>query len=143
MACMAFETGRTFSPSIRNAAGSGAVGLIQFMPTTCAALGVDVDQMAAMTDVGQLMYVEAYFKSWKGRMKSLGDVYGVILWPGMVGKPDDMVVFDRADPKHPKNYLQNKGLDFNGDGRITKAEVVSRVQTVLDQGLAPSMSINY
>jgi membrane-bound lytic murein transglycosylase B len=32
MACIAFETGATFSPSIKNAAGSGAVGLIQFMP---------------------------------------------------------------------------------------------------------------
>jgi membrane-bound lytic murein transglycosylase B len=34
MACMAFETGETFSPAIKNAAGSGAVGLIQFMPST-------------------------------------------------------------------------------------------------------------
>lgn len=39
MACMAFETGRTFDPAVRNAAGSGAVGLIQFMPATAQALG--------------------------------------------------------------------------------------------------------
>ena len=31
MSCMAFESGETFSPSVRNAAGSGATGLIQFM----------------------------------------------------------------------------------------------------------------
>ena len=36
MAAMAFETGRSFSPSQRNQAGSGAVGLIQFMPRTAA-----------------------------------------------------------------------------------------------------------
>lgn len=37
MACMAFESGGTFSPSIKNAAGSGAIGLIQFMPSTAQA----------------------------------------------------------------------------------------------------------
>ena len=34
MAIMSFETGATFDPKIKNAAGSGATGLIQFMPTT-------------------------------------------------------------------------------------------------------------
>src|SRR3546814_174031 len=34
MACIAWESGETFSPSIKNMAGSGATGLIQFMPTT-------------------------------------------------------------------------------------------------------------
>ena len=39
MAVMSFETGGTFNPGIRNAAGSGATGLIQFMPSTAAGLG--------------------------------------------------------------------------------------------------------
>lgn len=39
MACMAFETGETFSPTIKNGAGSGATGLIQFMPKTAIGLG--------------------------------------------------------------------------------------------------------
>lgn len=34
MAVMAFESGESFRPDIRNAAGSGATGLIQFMPAT-------------------------------------------------------------------------------------------------------------
>ena len=34
LAVMSFETGGTFSPGVRNAAGSGATGLIQFMPAT-------------------------------------------------------------------------------------------------------------
>ena len=34
MAVMSFESGATFSPSVPNKAGSGAVGLIQFMPAT-------------------------------------------------------------------------------------------------------------
>ena len=32
MAVMSFETGGTFNPGILNVAGSGATGLIQFMP---------------------------------------------------------------------------------------------------------------
>ena len=39
MAAMAFETGRSFNPAQLNEAGSGAVGLIQFMPNTATALG--------------------------------------------------------------------------------------------------------
>lgn len=137
MACMSFESGETFSPSIRNAAGSGAVGLIQAMPSTAAALGTSTEALAAMTAEEQLAFVAAYFKPWTGRLHSLGDVYGAILWPGMIGKPDDAVIFDRADKRHPKRYLQNRGLDFNRDGKITKSEIVARVQRELDRGLLP------
>ena len=34
LAVMRFETGGTFDPAERNRAGSGATGLIQFMPST-------------------------------------------------------------------------------------------------------------
>src|ERR1044071_1211337 len=39
MAVMSFESGATFRPSVKNMAGSGAVGLIQFMPATATGLG--------------------------------------------------------------------------------------------------------
>lgn len=135
MACMAFETGRTFTASVRNAAGSGAVGLIQFMPTTAGLLGTTTDLLAAMTPEHQLDYVERYFAPWKGRLECLGDVYGAILWPAMIGKPDASVVFDSSSATHPKLYLQNRGLDFDNDGKITKGEVVARVQACLSEGL--------
>lgn len=137
MACMAFETGETFSPTVRNSAGSGAIGLIQFMPGTAAALGTSIEQLAAMSAEGQLVEVEAYFKPWSGRLKSLGDVYGAILWPGMIGKPDSSVIFEKDDPARPKLYLQNKGLDANADGHITKAEIVAKVLAKLGRGVHP------
>lgn len=135
MACMAFETGHRFTADVKNAAGSGAVGLIQFMPSTAAALGTTVETLSAMTAEDQLYWVEKYFHPWRGMLKSLGDVYGVILWPGMIGKPDDAVIFDESDPNHPKLYVQNKGLDLNKDGKITKAEIVARVQQEYDRGM--------
>lgn len=135
MACMAFETGETFSPSIRNDAGSGAVGLIQFMPGTAAALGTDTDALSHMTAEQQLAYVRLYFEPWHARLKSLGDVYGAILWPGMIGKPYSAVIFEKGDPNRPKLYLQNKGLDADQDGHITKGEIIAKVEAKLVKGL--------
>lgn len=140
MACMAFETGRTFDPAIRNAAGSGAVGLIQFMPSTAAALGTSVEALAAMSAVQQLAMVEAYFRPSKGRLKTLSDVYMAILWPGAIGKAESFVLFRESDPKRPKMYLQNKGLDWNDDGVITKAEACAGVEAQLKAGLKPGVA---
>lgn len=125
LAAMAFETGGTFSAKQKNAAGSGATGLIQFMPKTARALGTSVEDLAKMSDIQQLEYVERYLRPYTGRMKTLSDVYMAILWPKAVGKPEDYVLFSRANGR---TYAQNKGLDFNKDGNITKAEAAAKVQ---------------
>lgn len=137
MACMAFESGRTFRPDIRNAAGSGAVGLIQFMPQTAAALGTSTERLARMSAVEQLDYVRRYFQPMAHRIRWFDDVYMAILWPAAVGKPASHVLFDRADPKYPKRYVQNAGLDLDKDGKITKAEACAKVRKLLDEGLRP------
>jgi hypothetical protein len=137
MACMAFESGGTFRPDIRNAAGSGAVGLIQFMPGTAAALGTTTEALAAMTATEQLDFVLAYFRPGGRRLKGLNDLYMEILWPEAVGKPDDFVLFDRSDPDHPAHYVQNAGLDLDRNGRITRGEACARVQAKLQEGLRP------
>lgn len=135
MACMAFETGETFSPSIRNAAGSGATGLIQFMPSTAQALGTTTNALAQMSTVEQLDYVERYFLPSKRRLKSLEDVYMTILWPAAVGRPLSYVLFDKSDTRFPKRYIQNAGLDLNKDGKITKEEASKKVKDKLVKGL--------
>ena len=131
MACMAFETGRTFDPKIRNAAGSGAIGLIQFMPSTAQALGTSTAQLAAMSAVKQLDYVEKYFLSRKGKLKTLEDTYMAILWPAAIGKPLAHVLFRKFDIVNPKRYVLNAGLDYNKNGEITKDEASRRVQREL------------
>lgn len=137
MACMAFESGETFSPSVKNAAGSGAVGLIQFMPSTAEGLGTSTTALAAMTAVEQLDWVRNYFIDYKGKLTTLDDMYMVILWPAAVGKPDGHVLFDKADAAHPKRYQQNKGLDADGDGKVTKSEAAAAVRAKLTKGLGP------
>ena len=74
MACMAFESGETFSPSIKNAAGSGATGLIQFMPSTAVGLDTTTAQLAQMTATEQLEYVRRYFKPYAQRIQTLPDM---------------------------------------------------------------------
>lgn len=140
MAVMAFESGGTFSPSVRNQAGSGAVGLIQFMPQTAAMLGTTTEALTEMTAEEQLEYVRRYFLPTAHLIHyddDVSDLYMAVLWPAGIGKPDDYVLFDKSDPLHPKRYLQNKGLDFNKDGKVTKAEAASPVQKRLEQGLLP------
>jgi hypothetical protein len=58
MAAMAFETGGSFSPAVPNKAGSGAVGLIQFMPSTAKGLGTSTEALKKMSAVQQLDFVK-------------------------------------------------------------------------------------
>lgn len=129
MACMAFESGRTFSASVKNAAGSGATGLIQFMPSTAMGMGTTVEALAAMTPEEQLDWVGVYFRSYKGLCRTLSDVYMAILLPSAVGKPEDSILFSGGI-----SYRQNSGLDANSDGHVTKSEAAAHVQAMLDLG---------
>lgn len=132
MACIAWESNETFSPSVKNMAGSGATGLIQFMPPTAKGLGTTVQALAKMTAVEQLDYVRMYFKPYQGRLVTLSDVYMAILWPRAIGKPENYVLWSKATK--PTTYAQNKGLDANRDGSITKAEAAAKVYEKLQKG---------
>lgn len=139
MACIAFETAETFSPSIQNAAGSGATGLIQFMPKTAQGLGTSVEQLTLMNQEEQLEYVKAYFKPYAYRIKSLSDMYMAILMPKYIGKSDQDVLF--ADPGVA--YRQNSGLDTNRDGKVTKAEASAKVKAKHEKGMLDLYRYDY
>lgn len=125
MAVMAFETGGKFTPDVKNAAGSGATGLIQFMPKTAKSLGTSTKMLAKMTAVEQLDFVELYFRKTVGNraMPNLSDVYMAVLWPRAVGKSENFVLFEKGTTA----YSQNAGLDKNRDGFIRKAEAAAKV----------------
>ena len=125
MAVMAFETGQKFTPNVKNAAGSGATGLIQFMPKTATNLGTSTKKLAKMTAIEQLDFVELYFRKTVGSraMPNLSDVYMAVLWPKAVGKSENFVLFEKGTTA----YKQNSGLDKNRDGFIRKAEAAAKV----------------
>lgn len=123
---ISFETGGSFSPTIRNKAGSHAVGLIQFLESTAENLGTTTDQLSRMSAEKQLDYVYRYLAPHKGQLKSLNDVYMAILYPAAIEKDSSTVLF-RAPSKE---YQQNKGFDKDNKGYITKNDVS---QTVVAQ----------
>lgn len=132
MAAIAWESGRSFRSDVKNMAGSGATGLIQFMPATARGLGTTTEALAKLTPEDQLNFVWKYFAPFKGRIRSLADLYMAILWPKGVGQPDSYVLFDKG--KQPTAYRQNAGLDADKDGKVTRRETVAKVAALLDEG---------
>ena len=88
-----------------------------------------------MSAVQQLAFVEKYFAPFKNRLKGLDDVYMAIFMPTAVGKSNDTVLIDKDTG--PTAYRQNKGLDTNSDGKITKGKAASMVRSKLDKGRRP------
>lgn len=132
-AVMGFETGGTFSPSKRNQSGSGATGLIQFMPETAERLGTSTESLSKMSRTEQLKYVDKYFEGTLNKGASLSDVYMSVLFPAAVGKSENFVLFGKGAMSGftGEAYTQNKGLDLNKDGSVTKAEAAKKVEEYL------------
>lgn len=129
MVVFRFETAGAFRANTRNKY-SGAVGLIQFIPTTAKRLGTTPNKLAAMTLVEQLVYVEKYFAPSAGRMTTVYDMYLVVFAPAFLGRPDRTVLYSRDSVTQlgRNRYNWNKVLDSNKDGRITIRDVKSQIR---------------
>lgn len=130
IACMAFES--NLNPKAVNKY-SGAVGLIQFMPSICKAYGTTTMEMLGRSFVGQIPYVKKHFQPYYKRTKTLSDMYMAIFMPSFIGKSEESVIFDKTTK--PISYNQNKGLDINKDGKITKLEASLMVLKRYQAGL--------
>ena len=126
MGVMWVESAKTFSPSVKNPKGA-ATGLIQFMPDTARTLGTTIAKLKAMTAVEQLDYVEKFLvanKSAAGYKDSdtidRGTLYSLVFLPG---RSKRAVLTTRGE----SYYDQNTVLDYNNDGKITKADLASIV----------------
>lgn len=141
MACIHFESGGTFSPSIQNGAGAQAFGLIQFMAGAAKDLGTTLDKIKAMSQLDQLDLVFAYFDlwaKWGKRYNQLEDFYLTIFYPKAVGMTADQVLFDKNNPAYLKAYTQNRGFDFDKDGKITIGEISARLYDTYYLGMDTS-----
>lgn len=129
---IAFETGGTWSPTVKNAMGSGAIGLIQFMPNTARNLGTSIDKLSKMSGYDQLDYVEKYLSWYKNRIGTLQDLYMSILYPAYIGKKPEDILFK----KDSKAYQQNRGFDADNKGYVAVADVTHRIMAVYKDGLS-------
>lgn len=123
MAVMSFETGESFSPSVRNRS-TGATGLIQFMPSTARGMGTSTSSLSRMTPERQLDYVERYLQPYAGKMNTVEDAYMAVLWPAAVGDGPNRALFRNPT----RAYRQNRGLDINRNGVVTAREAASKVR---------------
>lgn len=141
--CIAFETGETFSPSVRNPHSSGT-GLIQFMDFTCKALTerwkpsfpLTTQALARMSVEEQLPWVWRYMRMMierVGNAKDIEGVYMLIYWPAAVAKGNDTTLHTRGTSA----YAVNSGLDTNRDGVITKGEAGALIRAKLAKGQQP------
>jgi len=129
MHCMALlsvmDYESSFDPSIKNLAGSGATGLIQFMPNTAKNLGTSTKELAEMTQIDQLYWVGEYFSRQKRSFNlDLSDPVQVALGVFNPSYADnlDAVMFQKGS----KGYRQNKGFDLNKDGKLTGREYAQK-----------------
>ena len=102
------------------------------MPRTAKGLGTTVARLAAMSQIEQLKYVEAYFKPYASKINTLPDMYMAILMPKYIKSSPDAVLFKEGTV----GYRQNAGLDLNKDGVVTKKEATSRVLDYYRRGMA-------
>lgn len=112
---------------------TGATGLIQFMPRTAVALGTTTAALAQMSNVEQLGWVEKYLNPYRGRMKSLTDVYLAVFFPAAIGKPDNWVL--QAPGMSAQTVARfNPLYDVNRDGQITVGEIKNKLVQFIPPG---------
>lgn len=116
-----------FDASVLNHKGSGATGLIQFMPGAASDMNISLQRLQRMSHLQQLEYVFIYLDKVReryGAYESLTDLYLAILFPK--ARRQDPCYTLYAKPS--KSYKQNSGLDENKDGRVTVSDIELRMQ---------------
>lgn len=111
-----------FNPGVENFKGSGATGLIQFMPITASELGTTTSELSRMDPIRQLDFVYQYLalvRERYGDYKDLTDLYLAILYPKARGGDYCYTLY----AKPGQSYRQNSGLDEDRDGRVTVSDV--------------------
>jgi len=123
-----YQKGDSADPYTRSA--NRATGLIQFMPSTAAGLGVTTQQLYQMSNVDQLDYVYEYFSGYAGDLHSVYDLYLVTFFPAALGESDDWVIHSNSlSAATIARY--NTGIDLNKDSQITVGEFKQYIDNLL------------
>lgn len=140
LAVMSFETGGSFSPSIRNPA-SGATGLIQFTKKYAPiVVGKTVEQLANMSALEQLDYVDRWYRhnDMFRRIARPRDYYLAVFAPAGIGKPLEHALYTAPS----QEYEQNRAMDVDGDGVITVGDVSLKFRGFLQAAAeAPPLAV--
>lgn len=96
MSVIHLETNKTFNPAADN--GAGYSGLIQFSNKSASDVNTTRAELKKMTFVKQMDYVKEYFSRKKGDLKTMTDLYLLVLKPNAVGQGanKDFILFDES-----------------------------------------------
>ncbi len=139
---------------------SKAAGLLQLMGGALRATGFTgtPEEFAKLSEDEQLEYIKRHmlnkFKQFGGPFKSAAQFYVANFWPAALSLPGvkaenpDTIIIE-ANPtykKYPKvsldfeklAYEQNKGLDYDHDGKITYGDFQKKFESIRgDRGFMP------
>ena len=133
LALMASESS-LFADNIND---GGYAGLIQIGPDTAKEMGTTVEALTKMSRAEQLVYVDKYFEKWGlPKRATKGQLYQAVLAPSTLhyygdGKglgPDEYIYKSGSE-----EYKENKPLDLNNDGFITRRELGARIDRKMDE----------
>lgn len=113
--------------------GGYATGLIQFAPNTAIGLGTTTDALKAMSNIDQLDYVFKYYAPYKGKLKTLEDLYMVNFFPCALGFADDKVI-EGCGIGAGTIAGSNPAFDLNMDNKITVGEFKQYIRSKLPIG---------
>lgn len=119
-----------FNAKAVNLKGSGATGLIQFMPTTARDFGTSTKELKDFDHIDQLDYVYKYLQNVRnkyGNFKSLTQLYLGILYPKALEEDNSCLTLFA---KPAEAYRMNSGLDEDKDGVITVKDIDRRMKRI-------------
>lgn len=118
-----------FDAAALNLKGSGAVGLIQFMPATAGDMRTNAEKLRNMDHIQQLEYVYQYLDMVRqkyGSFENLTELYLAILFPKALEGDYCYSLYEKPS----QAYKQNAGLDEDKNGRVTVGDIDKRMQRV-------------
>ncbi len=126
--------------SLVNYKGSGAAGLIQFLPTTAVSMDITVEQIRNLNHIQQLDYVHEYLNEVKKVRKidfeNITDLYLAILYPKAIGEDMDFVLYRKPS----QTYQNNSGLDEDHNGEISIADIDLRLKRLYPSAYQANVS---
>ncbi len=115
----------------------GYAGLIQIGPDTAKEMGTTVEALTKMSRAEQLVYVDKYFQKWGlPKRATKGELYQAVLAPSTLHYYDEGVGLGADEYIYKSGsaaYEENKPLDLNDDGFITRRELGARIDRKMDE----------
>ena len=104
---------------------TGAIGLIQWMPSTLAGMGYTANDIDQMTEVQQLDLVLRYLKPYKGKLNTFNDLYLAVFYPVLAGRGTELN-YQLPD------YVGNANTSYqNPNGSITIRSIMEKIKSLL------------